>query len=355
MAVRRDASYLFELLSRFAICALLQCLGGFLVHALNTLLPTPSHRRTRLLLAAPPLAVIIVTAISLFDARTHLFGRALAAVFAGLNLPLRAAHLLTTPPRASKPLPIPPVALAALLCTLPACPLVPSVECATRRRPPPTATDPRANALVGVWRLAAFSIVAATLPLGVLAQTPVLLLGLTVLLSAASTLSSAVFGLVTGIPGTAPYSWPWLSPSLASFWAWRWNSPIADALRAGVYDPLVVYAGVPEVQAVLATFAASGAGHVLMLYVIGGDAAGCWRWQAFFTVQWIGVVGERILGFPPVARRAAALVFFFVTCHYWFIRPFVECAGFDQVMLELGSGARLAKNAAAMLWLTVRR
>lgn len=348
-ALERDGAQLIYILSRVALCALHQVAAGLLVHAVITLLPAPAHRRLRLALAAPPLAVLLVTAVARVDARVSTPGRLLATIFAGFNAPLRAAHLLLSPPPPKPPAAraLPPAALCALLVAVPACPSLPNS--APRRGPLPPPSDARAALARGLRRFAALVIFAAAVPATAVAPTPVLLPFLTVLLSSCVIVMAAVFAMVTGVSGGEAFSWPWLSPSLGQFWAFRWNAPIADALRGAVYAPLVTYAGASEAAAVLATFVVSGAGHVAMLASVGvRDVGALSRWQAFFTVQWAGVLAERKLGLRGAPRRAVALVFFLVTAHFWFCIPFAESDAFENIMWELGLGARFLRNTATV-------
>lgn len=360
LELQRDLSYLLYLALRVAACNALQACAALLVHAIGTLLPSPHHRGARLALGAPLVAATAAAALSLFNPRRCALGAAAAGTLSAFNMPLRAAQLLATPlrPPSLKPgakvddaqtPPLSNVALAVLLAVIPACPLLPALD-AARRRP----AKPVAAALPGVVRasaqFAAGSVVASALPLETISSTPVLLALMTLLTSAFATWSTSVFALASGVAVSSPFSWPWFSPSLASFWAWRWNAPIADALRGGVYEPLVVYGGAPPAAGVLAAFFVSGAAHALILRAAGvGEFTACLRWFAFFVVQGAAVLAERAAGMAPGRRRAMALGFTLVSAHYLFVLPVVESDAFAQVVWELGTGVRVVRNCAILV------
>lgn len=105
------------------------------------------------------------------------------------------------------------------------------------------------------------------------------------------TFSSAMLGLL-GARSPAPFRAPLFSPSLASFWANRWNVAVSDALRAGAYNPLRI-AGVPSGVAVIVTFAVSGVAHETLLWYAGFEGSGG-RWFAFFVTCGLLVNFERV-------------------------------------------------------------
>lgn len=361
-ALRRDLAYLLHLHARLCACLAVLACSALAVHAVGLRLPSPRHRRLRLALGVPPVVAAAAFSAALFDPSTCALGAVAAATLAAFNAPLRAAQLLATPlhaiphPRASAalppkaPAPATGAALAVLLSVVPACPLLPPPPGASPPRSAPRAAGaPLPSLLRALAQFALGSLLVVLLPAHVVATPAFVLPFITLLTSGFATLSASVFALASGIPVSAPFSWPWLSPSLASFWAWRWNSPLASALRAGVHDPLVLYAGAHPAAAVLAAFTASGAAHAYILRAAGiADAAACARVFAFFALQCPAVLAERALRLPPRPRRALALLTFPAATHFLFVLPIVSSDAFPRVAHELGTGARVVWNCAIL-------
>lgn len=133
--------------------------------------------------------------------------------------------------------------------------------------------------------------------------------------------------LAAMVPGaTAPFSAPLLASSQATFWGGRWNSPISNALRQGVYAPLRYY-NVAAPLASLAAFAASGVSHEVMLWYAFGAPDG--RWLLFFLLASAGVSVEQVVlrkagrGARSFMTRVAAWVFLVPIFRWTFVPPLV--------------------------------
>lgn len=129
------------------------------------------------------------------------------------------------------------------------------------------------------------------------------------------------------VPGAAaPFSAPLLASSQATFWGGRWNSPISNALRRGVYAPLRYYK-VAAPLASLAAFAASGVSHEVMLWYAYGTPHG--RWLLFFLLASVGVSVEQMVlrkagrGVRAFMTRAASWAFLVPLFHWAFVPPLV--------------------------------
>jgi Membrane bound O-acyl transferase family len=176
----------------------------------------------------------------------------------------------------------------------------------------------------------------------------------TILTGGFAKISSSLAAVATGIPVSAPFSLPWLAPNLASFWAHRWNAPIAYALRAGVYDPLVTHAHAPRAAATMACFLASGAAHVVILAYAAFPTEtwlGCFL---FFALHGVAVCVERAILdahlLSNTVQRASGVAFAVLSAWYMFIVCFTaDPVFFDRVLRELSTGPRIIANAVQLL------
>jgi Membrane bound O-acyl transferase family len=165
-------------------------------------------------------------------------------------------------------------------------------------------------------------------------------------------LSSALAAIVGQVPISSPFYWPWLSPSLASFWAHRWNAPIASALRAGVYDPLVDHANAPRAVATIACFVASGAGHVALLYYVR-QVPGMPLWFMFFCVHGVFVCLERLVLDAKLVKsrlqwRMWSTMLMLGSTELLFVPAFRDSRLFDDAVYELATAFRIFENISVL-------
>lgn len=125
-------------------------------------------------------------------------------------------------------------------------------------------------------------------------------------------LSSALLGSF-GQRSARPFRSPLTSPSITQFWAGRWNAPVSDSLRFGVYDPLLK-AGVSRATSTIVCFLISGISHeIILLYAGVRTSKG--EWLTFFTLSGVATIVERYLyskihGMRPVKRILSTVVLF---------------------------------------------
>ena len=101
---------------------------------------------------------------------------------------------------------------------------------------------------------------------------------------------SAVLGMF-GILSPSPFRYPFLSTSLARFWGGNWNAPVSDALRVGLFKPLV-RRGVHTGVATMACFLISGVAHeLILLYCRINGSKG--EWFFFFVIAGCMTVLEK--------------------------------------------------------------
>lgn len=152
-------------------------------------------------------------------------------------------------------------------------------------------------------------------------------------------LSSALLGGF-GQGSTRPFRNPFTSPSMTHFWAGRWNAPVSESLRFGVYDPLLK-AGVSRASATVVCFLISGISHeIILLY------AGVWtskgEWLAFFTLSGIATIVEKYLyskihGMPLVKWILSAMALFSLF-HIFFVPVTVRTGLGEEGVRSLAAG-----------------
>jgi len=163
-------------------------------------------------------------------------------------------------------------------------------------------------------------------------------------------LTSAFLGCL-GVRSPSPFRRPWLSRTLAEFWAGRWNAPISDALRLGVYNPLRKAYGCSQGVAVLTCFFISGIAHELILLYCGITSSRG-EWFSFFMLSGILTILEKNM--RPVLPGGAPghvlmLVVFYIPFHYLFI-PVTVRTGMAHVGVQaLSVGPVLIKHLLASL------
>ena len=102
---------------------------------------------------------------------------------------------------------------------------------------------------------------------------------------------AAFMGLL-GIHSPAPFRRPLLSPTMGAFWGGRWNAPVSDALRLGVYEPLKRRGFSAGVSAMFCFFWSGVAHEVLLLYCNAKGSRGEWFW--FFVLSGLATMIEKM-------------------------------------------------------------
>lgn len=221
--------------------------------------------------------------------------RLLLACFVGASF-IRAADLLRAPPTSGFR------ARLALLCAYFDTRLV-------RQRARGFDAAALATLVASTALLAAAVAVIKAVPAGG-AWLPVRWLSGGIGLLAIAEMATACHDLVTSPLGLAVpplFRAPYRATSIAEFWARRWNLAASEALRAYCFAPLSQRSAT---FALCFTFAASAAGHALLVRLaLKGwwPAASC---GAFFLAQPLLIAAERRLGvrrWPSAARRAWTL------------------------------------------------
>lgn len=152
---------------------------------------------------------------------------------------------------------------------------------------------------------------------------------------------------------------PYLSTSVADFWALRWNLFAAGLLRTVVFDPIVALrsgsrpaaenkpsararpSAARRVLATLATFGVSGAAHELVFFHLTGAPTYRLGWYCFFQLNGVLVILERVLwlrsdlfnGAPAAARILFTLGLEMAIAEWLFFPP-VSRVGLDARVIE---------------------
>lgn len=105
-------------------------------------------------------------------------------------------------------------------------------------------------------------------------------------------LISCVRGFL-GVSASDPFNSPLNSTSQSSFWAFRWNTPVSQALRDGIAIPLIHNLGLHPGIANYACFLASGASHEFILWFAGiyGSKG---EWFLFFVMAGFTTALEKL-------------------------------------------------------------
>lgn len=139
------------------------------------------------------------------------------------------------------------------------------------------------------------------------------LYGLLVLLCGANGALSATSGVLglLGEQSPCPFRSPLTSTTMARFWSGKWNAPVSDGLRMGIYYPLL-NANVPRPLATLACFVTSGVCHEIILLFAGiRDSRG--EWFTFFTLAGIATLAEGSIHRKLPASKFIRWLFSFIT------------------------------------------
>jgi hypothetical protein len=356
--LKNDVLFVRTLLSGLGPLLTLQLLCGLQVYLILCVFPQPRHRPLRVALGLTFAFVIAAAASRIFDPDRCLAGAIAAGTLLAFHAPLRVAGLLSSPPAK------PTLRRVLALVAVPASVIFdedegnhqkyyPSKSTAVLRPTAPVepvAPLPAMRGAALAFLLAAMS--AHLLPSAWARSSIYLLLLITTITYGFVNLSSSIAALLGHLRIGSPFCWPWFSPSLASFWAHRWNAPIASALRAGVYEPLVMYASFPRAMATLACFAASGVGHVAILYYIR-QRPGMPLWFTFFSLHGVAVCVERLildakLITKRLHRRLYVTAFMLITAELLFVPALRDSHFFDYALHELATGCRLFENAVVL-------
>jgi hypothetical protein len=347
--LRDDLAFVRALLAGLPplLASLLVC--GLQVVLLLRLLPAPRDRPLRLALGLSFAGAVAARASRVFDPERCLSGAVAAGTLVAFHAPLRVAAFLAAPP--SKPSWRRVLALVAV----PASAILPDDPAApgpARRAAPaiPVPPVPALWAAVGAFAVASFSAYVA--PRSFVRSSLYLLPLITTLTYGFVNFSSAIAALLGQFPISTPFCWPWFAPSLGSFWAHRWNAPIASALRAGVYDPLVDHVNAPRAVATIACFVVSGAGHVALLYYVR-QVPGMPLWFMFFCLHGVGVCLERLVLDSKLVKnrlhwRMCSTSFMLATAELLFVPAFRDSRFFDDAVYELATAFRIIENISVL-------
>lgn len=357
-----DLMYIYTLFSGLAIVSVIIAFTAVYIFGINSALPLVTHRPYRLVLGIPALVFQGALSFYIFSPETCALGAAGAGTLAVFNSPLRAIHLLVSPP---PPIPVPgtrkstelsPLALTVLLMTIPACPLTSLLDLAPSSAPSRKLRQAPARPSVQIFKALIYfftvSVLCQVYPV-LFARTsiaiPVLTFLIAVMTSGFASLSASTFTLATSLPCSQAFTSPFLSPSLASFWAYRWNAPMACALRRAVYDPVIHLTSLPPAVATLGVFGASGAAHAAIV-IFAGLGVGAKRWGIFFLFQGAAVLVERALFRKKkgIMRRLFTVVVLWWSCSVLFVTPVLESPRFPRLLVELGSSARIGHDLSVV-------
>lgn len=242
-----------------------------------------SHKRASLFSKYVYLALVFLAlgyaSARVFDVHTHLLGTMMAALSMAFTTPLQASAYVfqTTYPHiaTSKCSTTRSVRSTLLRIAIPGA--------------PPSPRHPKQPCLVHFFRASIYMAVASlfepfittTIRRGGVVLDAFALALLTCAANSALSFTSAVL-TVCGEPCASPFRHPFFSPSMASFWAGRWNAPVSNALRKGVYEPLC-HLGAGRPAAVMACFLVSGISHEIILRFAGVYHSRA-EWLAFFLI-----------------------------------------------------------------------
>lgn len=394
--IETDCRYLGRLLFGLLQLLVLQISLGLCIYAICISLPKANHRSLRFSLGFPVISIAIAVAFRIFDPADIVLGAVGVATLIAFNSPLRCIQLLATPPVAVTPkaahVQISTLRFVVALVTIPAAAVWDDYFiCAPRKvssdmsSVKDVAAEKSAAANLESLKIsqrddqsnfnrevagpvsinvakrthpgssvaaasAAFALVSAAchiVPSQYVLTKAFLVILISVATSGFATFSTSIFGFVTAIPIVDAFSYPWFAPSLSSFWAYRWNAPIASALRSGVFQPLYAYCGLPKIACAMLSFCASGVAHVVILYFANINK-GWIHWMCFFLVHGIAVCLERAAinagSLSPLHRRIIAICFTVYTVSTLFVDPFMHDGTFEPFIHELATGFRLLSS-----------
>lgn len=277
-ADREPILWLLELFAYLFLLSLFQ-----LVSAFTTIIVIRSslHTRTKIILTLSFIALVAAVYRGIVDYNTHLQVAMISGFSLSFTIPLNAMALL----HLHKPGTTIHMRETLLRIAFPAA--VPSTRYPSE--------SPSLQAVRGVLYL--FAVITLTAPVflstlstGGLRMYLAAVAFMFTVAPAILNLSAATLGFL-GASSPAPFRAPLFSPSLSAFWAGRWNAAVSDALRAGIYEPLIAN-GISRPVAVIACFTVSGVAHEGIMLHSRRYGSGA-RWFGFFLVQGMFVTVER--------------------------------------------------------------
>lgn len=152
-------------------------------------------------------------------------------------------------------------------------------------------------------------------------------------------LTSAIRAVLLGEQSGAPFNAPFISPSQAAFWSYRWNAPISDALRGAVYEPLT-YSGFSRSFSVMSCFYVSGLAHQVVLHFLQVRNSRN-EWFLFFILAGIAVLVEQaipVFKMCPILRRVCGTLILGYLFHAFFVPCLVRSGFADKAIDALAAG-----------------
>lgn len=156
--------------------------------------------------------------------------------------------------------------------------------------------------------------------------------------------SLSLFGHQTARPFRSPF----LSPSMTQFWGGRWNAPVSDSLRFGIYEPLMK-TGLPRAVCALVCFTISGISHeVILLYAGVRTSKG--EWLTFFFLAGVATIVEKYacknLSDASIVRRIISILALYSLFHVYFV-PVTLRTGLAREGVRALAANRVA---ASVIW-----
>lgn len=269
-----------ELILRLALLGTFQfCAASFAVNVAHLKVSLP----LRYIILICGQIVLIWTGSFLFDPRTHILGSTFAAASIAFISPLHAlAYLHQTHTEL-----IDELRVAKLRIAIPAA--AGKSTHGSRQTENPW-TQIRRGLLFMVTTGACRSLLRDSIVVGGILMDLMLLIIVWGAINALLNLTSALLGAF-GVGTTRPFARPFFASSQAAFWAGRWNAPVADAIRTGVFIPLL-HAGVSRSTAIAICFITSAIAHeFLLLYVGVRESPG--DWTLFFVCAGVATLIEK--------------------------------------------------------------
>lgn len=256
---------------------------------------------------------LIWTGYFAFDPQTHVLGSVFASASVGFISPLRALaylHQVHTKPSNKQPSRVDMVRIAI--------PASGGESTCAAKKFETTWTQAGRGILFLITTGACRSLLRDSIALGGIPMDIMVLIvvwgALNAFLNLTSALSSAF-----GVKNTCPFAHPFFAPSQATFWAGRWNAPVSDALRAGIFTPLV-HAGISRSIAIAICFIVSAFAHDILLLYVGVHESRT-DWTLFFFCAGVSTLIEKnipIFQRFPTFQRISGIVVLFALFHFLF-------------------------------------
>lgn len=326
--------WLREFASGLMIMVSLQVLCGFIT--LFAIRSSLSHAQ-KIVFTLSSIAVVSVLSSQVFDPNTHIIGSIIGGVSLAFTAPLQAVAWIE---RASSTREYLSAKIIVLRVAIPAA--VPS-----KRRP---AERPRDQFIRGIIFITIGAIARGyfeqSIRIGGFPQDAMALLFMFSSANGSFNMMAAALGLL-GIYSPSPFRRPVLAPTMASFWGGRWNAPVSDSLRTGVYEPLQ-RRGVNPAAASMACFLCSAVAHeIILLYC--GIRTSHGEWFAFFILCGIATIAEKAFSsyLPKIGfkRWAICFVILYTLFHYLFVPITIRTGLAHAGIRAMGTGGVLLQYA----------